>query len=116
MIYILNTQLNNDKQVKTALSQIYGIGNTLSDKICKQLGIPDDMRICQLTHSHIEYLKDFINKNYRIGAELRHYDRKNIQRLIKISSYKGFRHTQGLPVRGQRTHGNAQTARKYKKG
>ena len=39
------------------------------------------------------------------------YDNK--KRLITIKCYKGFRHEENLPVRGQRTHSNAQTAARF---
>lgn len=38
--------------------------------------------------------------------------RDNIDLAKKIKSYKGLRHIEGLPCRGQRTHTNAITARK----
>jgi small subunit ribosomal protein S13 len=41
--------------------------------------------------------------------------RANIQRLQIIGSYRGSRHTKGLPVRGQRTRTNARTKRGKRK-
>lgn len=38
--------------------------------------------------------------------------RDNIDLAKKIKSYKGLRHAEGLPCRGQRTHTNAITTRK----
>lgn len=38
--------------------------------------------------------------------------RDNIDLAKKIKSYRGLRHIEGLPCRGQRTHTNAITARK----
>lgn len=33
-------------------------------------------------------------------------------KLLRNGSYRGIRFTQGLPMRGQRTHSNASTARR----
>lgn len=41
--------------------------------------------------------------------------RDNIDLAKKIKSYRGLRHFEGLPCRGQRTHTNAITARKRRK-
>lgn len=40
---------------------------------------------------------------------------KNILRYKKIRNYRGMRHILRLPVRGQRTHTNAKTIKKYNK-
>lgn len=44
-------------------------------------------------------------------------DRNNrIKFLIKIKSYRGSRHRKFLPCRGQRTHTNAKTKKKFRYG
>jgi len=35
----------------------------------------------------------------------------NIKRLKEIGSYRGLRHSKGLPVRGQQTRTNSRTVR-----
>lgn len=62
----------------------------------------------------LEKLTNIITYNYEIGIDIKRSTIYNIQRLIKIGTYRGFRHVDGLPVRGQKTHGNSQTARKLK--
>ncbi|KAI4983705.1 hypothetical protein ZWY2020_025571 [Hordeum vulgare] len=39
-------------------------------------------------------------------------ERADIERLTSISRYRGIHHQDGSPLRGQRTHTNARTARK----
>jgi small subunit ribosomal protein S13 len=56
-----------------------------------------------------------LNERYKIGDELKRSIRDDILRLIEAGTYRGKRHELGLPVRGQRTHTNAQTARKFKR-
>ena len=114
MVYLLNTNLNNKKKVSTALCDIYGLGKFQSKQICIQLGISENLRIKQLTGFQLEQLTQLITQDYNIGIDLKRSVQQNIQRLIKIASYRGFRHIEGLSVRGQRTHGNCRTVRKLK--
>lgn len=114
MVYIFSTNLENRKKVEVALQGIYGIGSKQAFDICAQLGISHSIRIKQLTTTQLEKLTNLIGQNKVLGIELKQQKRKNIQRLVKIACYRGFRHTEGLPCRGQRTHGNGRTARKMK--
>ena len=50
MVYILNTNLKNNKKVRTALCEIYGLGKTLSSQICDQLGFSEKLKISTLTN------------------------------------------------------------------
>ena len=115
MVYILNTNLKNNKKVLFALCDIYGIGKSLSSQICESLGFSEKLQINQLSNIQIQQLSQLITQNFRIGADLRRDVRNNKKRLLSIGCYRGFRHTIGLPVRGQRTHGNARTIRRMKK-
>lgn len=112
MIYILNTNLNEKSRISKALCEIYGVGNQLSNQICDDLGISSGLKVEDLSPSHIDLLSQAIPQTYLIGTELQGETRKSKDRLILVSSYRGIRHSQGLPSRGQRTHGNAQTARR----
>lgn len=114
MLYILNANLNTKKKLYIALTEIYGLGEHNSSQICDLLGISGDRRLKQLSSSQIEQLTQLVNQNYNLGSEIKRSTIKNIQRLIKIASYRGFRHTEGLPVRGQRTHGNSSTRRRLR--
>ena len=112
MIYILSTNLKDQKSIGKALSSISGIGNMLSKQICDDLGISTSLKVYQLSLSQVDMLNQGILQNYFIGVDLQGEVRKRKERLIAVSSYRGIRHSQGLPVRGQRTHGNARTVRK----
>ena len=114
MIYVLNTNLNNKKKLFTALSQIYGLGRHTCLQLCDQLGISGDRRLKQLSSLQMEHLTQLVITNYNIGSDIKRSTQRNIQRLMKIASYRGFRHTEGLPARGQRTHGNSRTRKKLK--
>ena len=111
MIYILSTNLRDDKPIAKTLSSIYGIGDSLSKQICDDLGISTSLKGNQLSPSQIEMLNQSIPQTYSIGVELQGEIRKRRERLVTVSTYRGIRHSQGLPTRGQRTHGNARTVR-----
>lgn len=114
MASILNTYLKEEKKLTVALCQIFGIGKNVSKQICDQLGVNKNVCFNKLTQSQIEQISQLINQNYCVGVELKQNTRKALQRLIRIASYRGFRHIQGLPTRGQRTHTNARNARNSK--
>jgi len=114
MVYFLNTNLNTKKKVNTALTKIYGLNKYQCSQICDELGISSEKRIKQLTQGELEKLTNLITQNYAIGVDVKRFTLQNIQRLIKIGTYRGFRHIDGLPVRGQKTHGNSRTAKKLK--
>ena len=55
--------------------------------------------------------EEIIEKQHKVEGELRRETMMNIKRLKDISSWRGLRHTRGLPVRGQRTRTNTRTVR-----
>ncbi len=111
MVYFLNTNINQNKKTSLALSKIYGIGKTLSLKICNEINLSENVKFNQLSQAQIEKISQLINENFYFGNELKQILHKQKKRLIRISSYRGFRHKQKLPSRGQRTHTNANNAR-----
>lgn len=113
MVYFLNTNLDQNKKTNLALRGIYGIGKTLASKICNQLGLNENVKLNQLNDVEIERISQLINENFYFGTELKQNLHRQKTRLVRISSYRGFRHKQGLPSRGQRTHTNANNARKF---
>ena len=112
MVYIYNTNLKGDKRVRFALCEIYGIGKPLSYQISERLGVSERYKVSQLTPLQIQQLSQLIAQNFLIGTDKKRELRDNRNRLIQIGCYRGFRHNIGLPARGQRTHGNARTARR----
>lgn len=109
MARIASVDLPRDKRVEVALTYIFGIGLTLSQEILKTTGISPDTRVRDLTEEEIAKLRETIDKGYKVEGDLRREEQLNIKRLIEIGSYRGRRHRQGLPVRGQRTKTNART-------
>ena len=109
MARISGVDIPNQKRVEIALTYIYGIGLTSSQKILAKTGIDPDKRAKDLTEDEISKLRDEIENNYKVEGELRREVGLNIKRLVEIKCYRGIRHRKGLPVRGQRTKTNART-------
>lgn len=98
-----------DKPIFVALTYIYGIGRTLSEKILSELNIDKHLRAKDLHEDQLSTLGAHIEKNYVIEGALRRQDSQNIALLKNIGCYRGLRHRLGLPARGQRTRTNART-------
>ena len=110
---IFGVKISTKKQIKYALTAIYGIGITKSSEICKQLNIPLNLQVNKLTDFQVANIVKLIKQSYNIEGNLKKKDQLNIQKLIKTKSYRGFRHLYSLPVRGQRTSTNGQTQKKF---
>jgi len=104
MVYILNKNLPNKKKVHVAVQNFFGIGPFYAQQICSQLGCSKYTRIENLSQPQIDKLIRIINQYYIYGSDLTRMITNDIKRLSKIGSYRGIRHIQRLPVRGQRTH------------
>lgn len=111
---ILNVNLPKNKTTVIGLTYLKGIGLSRAKIICSRLSISTKKKLGELSKDNIKSITDFINRYYIIGNKLIREKNNNIKKLIKISSYRGFRHVKGLPSRGQRTHTNAKTSRKFK--
>jgi len=106
---IIGVDIPKEKRVEIALTYIYGIGRSLSNKVLKVAGISPDKRAKDLTEEEVAKLSTIIQKDYRVEGDLRREISANIKRLIDIGTYRGLRHRRSLPVRGQRTKTNART-------
>jgi len=106
---IVGVDIPKEKRVEIALTYVYGIGRSLSNKILKIANVSPDKRAKDLTEEEVARLSSVIQKDYKVEGDLRREISANIKRLIDVGSYRGFRHRRGLPVRGQRTRTNART-------
>lgn len=109
MARIAGVDLPRDKRVEIALTYIFGIGKTTSQKIIAQTGINPNTRVRDLTEDEISKIRENIDKSQKVEGDLRREIALNIKRLVEIGCYRGIRHRRGLPVRGQRTKTNART-------
>lgn len=109
MARIAGIDLPKNKRIEIALTYIYGIGRTTSQKILEQAAISFDTKSDDLTESEINSIRQVIDAHYKVEGDLRTEVSMNIKRLMDLGCYRGLRHRRGLPVRGQRTHTNART-------
>ncbi|WP_315077870.1 30S ribosomal protein S13 [uncultured Clostridium sp.] len=115
MARISGVDLPREKRVEIALTYIYGIGLSTSQKILSTTGISPDARVKDLSEDEVNEIRTYINKNLMVEGDLRRDVALNIKRLVEIGSYRGIRHRRGLPVRGQKTKTNARTRKGPKK-
>ncbi|TMV44067.1 30S ribosomal protein S13 [Paenibacillus mesophilus] len=109
MARIAGVDLPRDKRVEIALTYIFGIGKTTSQKIIAETGINPNTRVRDLTEDEVSKIRENIDKTQKVEGDLRREIALNIKRLVEIGCYRGIRHRRGLPVRGQRTKTNART-------
>ena len=109
MARIAGVDIPRDKRVEIALTYIFGIGVPTSKKILQATGVSPDTRVKDLTDEETQKIRKEIEEHHRVEGDLRREVSMNIKRLMDIGCYRGQRHKQGLPVRGQRTKTNART-------
>jgi len=122
LVRILATDIPGTSPVYAGLTNIKGVSWTISNAICTILGIPKNKKMTELSPEEIEKITAFIKNpqipewmmnrrkdmetgesKHLVTTELDLAKDFDIRRMKKIKSYKGWRHTLGQPVRGQRT-------------
>lgn len=111
MVYIVTKHLKESKNLRIALKKIYGIGNPYSKYLCKKLGLSLFAYVRDLDYEMIKMLSKYIKLEGVVDKELKNIVYRDIKLKIKLKSYQGLRHLQGLPVNGQNTKNNSKTAK-----
>ena len=109
MARLAGVDLPREKRIEIALTYIFGIGPAVAQQIIEVTGINPDTRVKDLTEEEEQKLRAKIENNHTVEGDLRREIAMNIKRLMDIGCYRGLRHRQGLPVRGQKTKTNART-------
>lgn len=107
---IAGSDIPDNKRTDISLTYLFGIGRSNVTEIIKAANLDPAKRAKLLTSQEIARIVKVLER-YNIEGTLRQTIRENIDRLKRISSYRGLRHIAGLPVRGQRTRVNARTKR-----
>lgn len=110
-VRIAGVNIPDEKRIEIALTYIYGIGRTRSNKILEKVGIDKDVRANKIPTEDLNKLRNEVEGDYILEGELKRQKMMNVKRLKEIGSYRGSRHSAGLPVRGQRTKTNNRTVR-----
>ena len=111
MARIAGIDIPREKRVEIALTYVYGIGLSNSQKILAQANVNPDTRVRDLTEDQVNRVREIIDRRYKVEGDLRRELALNVKRLQEIGSYRGLRHRRNLPVRGQRTKTNARQRR-----
>ncbi|MDA1337217.1 MAG: 30S ribosomal protein S13 [bacterium] len=99
------------KQIKFALTYIYGVGIKSSERILQLAKISPEKKAGELTAEELTKLRAALEKDFVIEGDLRRVVMMHVKRLRDIGSWRGMRHQKRLPVRGQRTSTNTRTVR-----
>jgi len=133
ILRISGTDLKGEKKVFPSLQKIKGVGTILANIICNISGIERTKLIGHLTDQEIKKIQDIIDnpKKHNIpdwamnrradpktgktihvsGPNLKFTQEQDIKSMMAIKSYRGVRHSLGLPVRGQRTRSSFRKGR-----
>ena len=125
IIRFAGTDIKGTQPVTYALTRIKGVGIKLATAIVEKSGIDPKTRMGFLSNSEVEKIQDIatnpskygipewlLNRRkdldtgkdiHLLGTDLIVQTKNDIDQMKKIRSWKGFRHSYGLKVRGQRT-------------
>ena len=114
-VRIVGVDLPQNKRGVIALTYIFGIGRSSAAKILAKAGVSEDTKVKDWTDAEAAKVREVIGNDYKVEGDLRTEVQMNIKRLMDIGCYRGIRHRNGLPVRGQSTKNNARTRKGRKK-
>ena len=114
-VRIVGVDLPQNKRGEIALTYIFGIGRSSSNKILDKAGVDKDIKVKDWTDAQAAAVREVIQNDFKVEGDLRSEIQLNIKRLMDIGCYRGIRHRIGLPVRGQSTKNNARTRKGRKK-
>ena len=114
-VRIVGVDLPQNKRGAIALTYIYGIGRSAALTILEKAAVDPDIQVKDWTDAQAAKVREVIPENYKVEGDLRAETQLNIKRLMDIGCYRGIRHRNGLPVRGQSTKNNARTRKGRKK-
>ena len=115
MARIAGIDLPKNKRGEIGLTYIFGIGRSTARKILNDAGINLDKKVNEWNDDDLSKIRTFISDKIKVEGALRSEVQLSIKRLMDIGSYRGVRHRNSLPVRGQTTKNNARTRKGKRK-
>lgn len=125
LIRLGDADLKGDKPLYYALREIKGVSYSFSNVICNLANLEKNRKVGSLTDDEVSKIKDILNDPLKYNIKTWLFNRRkdydtgenkhifgvnvklrrdfDIKRIRAIKSYRGMRHSYGLPVRGQRT-------------
>lgn len=114
-MFFLGQNLNERETIKNSVKKIYGLSTFQINKLCKNLGILENLKLNSLNNFQKVKIENFLTKNKVLtGSDLIYKKKALKNNLVEIKCYRGIRSLRGLPVRGQRTRSNAKTSKKIR--
>lgn len=115
-IKFLDRRISLNQKVQNFILPFYGVEKSSADRLSSQLGVLYSFQSFRLPRFIWSKLERELDRNYVIGRLCEKEKKERLDEYQKMGCYRGLRFSQGLPVRGQRTHTNARTMkRKYGK-
>lgn len=111
MARVAGVNIPDNKRVEVSLTYIHGVGRPMSHKILTAAGVDPNVRVKELNEAELTKIRQQIEGHLMVEGDLQRTVGLNIRRLKEINSFRGLRHKNNLPVRGQRTKTNARTKR-----
>ena len=108
MARIAGIDLPKNKRGVIGLTYIFGIGKSRAKEILSRAQVNEDTKVSEWNDDEISRIREIV-ASYKIEGELRSEIQLNIKRLMDIGCYRGIRHRNGLPLRGQKTKNNSRT-------
>lgn len=116
MARIAGVDLPRNKQMRFALTYLYGVGRKVAADVLEKAGVDPALNTDNATEDQLAAIRGILENEYKVEGDLRREVSMNIKRLMDLGCYRGLRHRKGLPVRGQRTHTNSRTRKGPRKG
>ena len=114
MARIAGIDLPKNKRGVIGLTYIFGIGKSRAKEILSRAEVNEDTKVNEWNDDEISRIREIV-ASYKIEGELRSEIQLNIKRLMDIGCYRGIRHRNGLPLRGQKTKNNSRTRKGKRK-
>ena len=115
MARIAGVDIPRNKRGAISLTYIYGIGRTRAVKILTQAKVDVNKKVEEWNDEEVGEIRTIIGSTFKVEGELRTETQSDIKRLMDIGCYRGIRHRNGLPLRGQRTKNNSRTRKGRRK-
>ena len=112
---IAGIDIPDNKRGEIALTYIYGLGRSASQRVLSEAGIDFNKKVSEWTEEESNKIRNIISTNFKIEGDLKSEQRLNIKRLLDIGCYRGLRPRKVLPVRGQKTKNNSRTRKGKRK-
>jgi small subunit ribosomal protein S13 len=125
LVRISRKDVDGNKTIGNALTEIKGVGKPLANALIIALGLDANAKMGLVSEDDVTKIEDALKnplnynipewmlnrrEDYETGETLHLIEsdldmtlRSDLNRMKKTRSYKGRRHEVGLPVRGQRT-------------